>query len=61
MIYALIAPELMVTWALHQYLSAREIARKYNTEILQCNILFLDDVLPTYDISPRPPPQIFEI
>ncbi|XP_006460427.1 hypothetical protein AGABI2DRAFT_203489 [Agaricus bisporus var. bisporus H97] len=32
MIYALIAPELMVAWALHQYLGARQIMHKYNKD-----------------------------
>ncbi|KAF7775862.1 hypothetical protein Agabi119p4_4255 [Agaricus bisporus var. burnettii] len=34
MIYALIAPELMVAWALHQYLGARQIMHKYNKDVL---------------------------
>lgn len=38
MAYALIAPELMVTWALHQYLGARQIMRKYNKEVLKCTL-----------------------
>ncbi|EKM82161.1 hypothetical protein AGABI1DRAFT_36338, partial [Agaricus bisporus var. burnettii JB137-S8] len=33
MIYALIAPELMVAWALHQYLGARQIMHKYNKDV----------------------------
>jgi hypothetical protein len=35
MTYALIAPELMVAWALHQYLGARQIMHKYNKDILK--------------------------
>jgi hypothetical protein len=35
MTYALIAPELMVAWALHQYLGAAQIMRDFNTQILK--------------------------